>query len=332
MTYIIAEAGVNHNGNIALAENLIEAAASSGANAIKFQAWKAENLVTRSAPLAGYQERNTSGFVSQYEMLKTLELSENDHKYLKKKCDEKKIEYLSSAFDIEGIEVLNNLGINKLKIPSGEITNLPFLIAAGKYKWEIILSTGMSNMQEIEEAIICLESNGKLRDQITILQCTTQYPAPLKSVNLAAMKTISEAFNLKIGFSDHTEGIIAAIAAVAMGAQVIEKHLTLDKNLPGPDHKASIEPDEFKLMIENIRTTELLIGNGIKVPNECEVSNKAIARKSIVAKKYIKKGELLTSDNLCVKRPGTGISPMQWDNLIGKTAQQNYNIDDLIEN
>ena len=332
MTYIIAEAGVNHNGSIALAENLIEAAASCGANAIKFQAWKAENLVTRSAPLAGYQERNTSGFLSQYEMLKTLELSENDHKYLKKKCDEKKIEYLSSAFDIEGIEVLHNLGINKLKIPSGEITNLPFLKAAGKYNWEIILSTGMSNMQEIEEALICLESNGKSRDQITILQCTTQYPAPLKSVNLSAMKTISEAFNLKIGFSDHTEGIIAAIAAVAMGAQVIEKHLTLDKNLPGPDHKASIEPDEFKLMIENIRTTELLIGNGIKVPNECEVSNKAIARKSIVAKKYIKKGDLLSSDNLCVKRPGTGISPMQWDNLIGKISQHNYNIDDLIEN
>ena len=332
MTYVIAEAGVNHNGSIDLAENLIEVAASSGANAIKFQAWKAENLVTQSAPLADYQEKNTSGFKSQYEMLKSLELSENDHKYLKKKCEESKIEYLSSAFDIDGIEILKNLGVGKLKIPSGELTNLPLLKAAGKYKWEIIISTGMSDMEEIKDALICLETHGKSRNQITILQCTTQYPAPLNSVNLSAMKNISKEFNVRIGFSDHTEGIIAAIAAVAMGAQVIEKHLTIDKNLPGPDHKASIEPDEFKLMIENIRTTELLIGDGIKVPNECEISNKAIARKSIVAKKYIKKGELLSSDNLCVKRPGTGISPMQWDNLIGKISQQNYNIDDLIEN
>ena len=249
MTYIIAEAGVNHNGRLDLAEKLIKAAASSGANAVKFQAWKAENLATRSAPLAIYQEENTSGFKNQYDMLKELELSENNHKYLKEICEQFNIEYLSSAFDLEGIQMLQNLKIGKLKIPSGEITNLPFLMKAGTFDWDIILSTGMSTLEEIENALHCLEANGKNRKKITVLQCTTQYPAPFNSINLSAMNTISKAFDLKIGYSDHTNGITASIVAVALGANIIEKHLTLDKNLPGPDHKASLEPDEFKFMV-----------------------------------------------------------------------------------
>ena len=330
MTYIIAEAGVNHNGRIDLAEKLIKAAASSGANAIKFQAWKAENLATKCAPLAIYQEKNTNGFKNQYDLLKELELSENNHKYLKKVCEEFNIEYLSSAFDIEGIEMLQNLKVNKLKIPSGEITNLPFLLKAGTYDWEIILSTGMSTLAEIEKALHCLEANGKNRKKISVLQCTTQYPAPMNSINLSAMNTISKAFNLNVGYSDHTEGTTAAIVAVALGANIIEKHLTLDKTLPGPDHKASLETAEFKFMVEQIRNTELSIGNGIKTPSHCEIPNIAIARKSIVAKKAIKKNEVFTIENLCVKRPGSGISPMKWEEIIGKISKRNYNIDELI--
>ena len=330
MTYIIAEAGVNHNGRLDLAEKLIKAAASSGANAVKFQAWKAENLATRSAPLAIYQEENTSGFKNQYDMLKELELSENNHKYLKEICEQFNIEYLSSAFDLEGIQMLQNLKIGKLKIPSGEITNLPFLMKAGTFDWDIILSTGMSTLEEIENALHCLEANGKNRKKITVLQCTTQYPAPFNSINLSAMNTISKAFDLKIGYSDHTNGITASIVAVALGANIIEKHLTLDKNLPGPDHKASLEPDEFKFMVEQIRNTELSIGNGIKIPSQCEIPNIAIARKSIVAKKVIKKDEVFSVDNLCVKRPGTGISPMKWHDLIGKISKRNYHVDELI--
>ncbi len=330
MTYIIAEAGVNHNGSIDLAEKLIMAAASSGANAVKFQAWKAENLATKYAPLAIYQEENTTGFKNQYEMLKELELSESNHKYLKEKCKEFNIEYLSSAFDLEGIEMLQNLKIGKLKIPSGEITNLPFLRKAGSIDWDIILSTGMSTLEEIEAALDCLEASGKSRKKITVLQCTTQYPAPFDSINLSAMQTIAQAFNLNVGYSDHTSGITAAIVAVALGANIIEKHLTLDKTLPGPDHKASLEPNEFKFMVEQIRNTEASIGNGIKAPSNCEISNKAIARKSIVAKKDIKRDEVFTFENLCVKRPGTGISPMKWDEVIGKTSKRNYLVDELI--
>ena len=330
MTYIIAEAGVNHNGNIDLAEKLIKAAASAGADAVKFQAWKAENLATRSAPLANYQEENTIGFDNQYEMLKDLELSESDHEFLKRKCKDFNIEYLSSAFDIDGIQMLEKLGMKKLKIPSGEITNLPFLRKAGSIDWDIILSTGMSTLEEIENALFCLEVSGKKRQKITVLQCTTQYPAPFDSINLSAMQTISKAFNLKIGYSDHTIGVTAAIAAVALGAKVIEKHLTLDKKLPGPDHKASLEPQEFKFMVEQIRNTELSLGNGIKTPSKCEIPNKAIARKSIVAKRNIRKNEIFTVENLCIKRPGTGISPMKWDEFIGKISQRNYNMDDLI--
>lgn len=330
MTYVIAEAGVNHNGDIKLAEKLIKVASESGADAIKFQAWKAENLVTYNAPLAIYQKENTSGFSNQYEMLKELELNENDHMYLKSKSEEMNIEYLSSAFDLEGLEMLNRLGMGKLKIPSGEITNLPFLKKAGSINWEIILSTGMSDLNEIKDALYWLQACGKQRKDISILQCTTQYPAPFDSINLSAMKTISNTFNTKIGYSDHTNGITAAIAAVAMGAQIIEKHITLDRDLPGPDQKASLEPNELKIMVESIRNTEVAIGNGLKIPNECEISNKDIARKSIVAKKEIKKNQYFSEDNLCTKRPGNGISPMKWNEIIGKKANKDYKIDEII--
>ena len=330
MTYIIAEAGVNHNGDIKLAEKLINVAFESGADAIKFQAWKAKNLVTYNAPLATYQKINTSGFNNQYEMLKQLELKESDHIYLKSRCEEMNIEYLSSAFDLEGLDMLNRLGLGKLKIPSGEITNLPFLKKAGSIDWEIILSTGMSNLNEIKDALHWLQFSGKKRENISILQCTTQYPAPFESINLSAMKTLSRTFNTKIGYSDHTSGITAAIAAVAMGAQIIEKHITLDKNLQGPDHKASLEPNELKVLVESIRDTEAAIGNGLKIPNECEISNKDIARKSIVAKKEIKKNQYFSEDNLCTKRPGNGISPMKWYEIIGKKSKRDYRIDEII--
>tara|TARA_B100001989_G_C24531983_1_gene462145 strand:+ start:10 stop:1005 length:996 start_codon:yes stop_codon:yes gene_type:complete len=331
MTYIIAEAGVNHNGDITLAEKLIKVASDAGADAIKFQAWKAENLVTNNAPLAIYQKQNTKGFSNQYEMLKQLELNEEDHIYLKSKCKAMNIEYLSSAFDLEGIEMLNRLGLKKLKIPSGEITNLPFLKKAGYFDWDIILSTGMSDLKEIKDALYWLEHSGKKRTNISVLQCTTQYPAPFDSINLSAMKTISDAFNVKIGYSDHTIGITAPIAAVALGALIIEKHITLDRNLTGPDHKASLEPSELKLMVKGIRNTEAAIGNGLKIPNECEIANKAIARKSIVAKQNISKNDIFTEDNICTKRPGNGLSAMNWNEVIGKKSKKNYKTDDLID-
>ena len=331
MTFIIAEAGVNHNGDIKLAEKLIKVASESGADAIKFQAWKAKNLVTYNAPLAIYQKENTNGFSNQYEMLKKLELNERDHIYLKSKSEEMDIEYLSSAFDLEGLDMLNRLGLKKLKIPSGEITNLPFLKKAGSFDWDIILSTGMSDLNEIKDALYWLQYSGKKKEDISILQCTTQYPAPFDSINLSAMKTISNTFNTKIGYSDHTNGITAAIAAVAMGAQIIEKHITLDRGLPGPDQKASLEPNELKVMVESIRDTEVAIGNGLKIPNQCEISNKDIARKSIVAKKEIKKNQYFSEDNLCTKRPGYGITPMRWFEIIGKKSNKDYMIDEIID-
>ena len=331
MTYIIAEAGVNHNGDINLAEELIKVASDSGANAIKFQAWKAENLVTKNAPLAIYQKENTIGFSNQYEMLKQLELKEEDHIYLRSKCEEMNIEYLSSAFDIDGIDMLNRLGLKKLKIPSGEITNLPFLKKAGFIDWDIILSTGMSDLNEIKDALYWLQYSGKKRSRISILQCTTQYPAPFSSINLSAMKTISDTFNVRIGYSDHTDGITAAIAAVALGASIIEKHITLDKNLPGPDQKASLEPNELKLLVQGIRNTEAAIGDGLKIPSQCEIANKDIARKSIVARRNINKNELFSEDNLCTKRPGNGISAMNWNKVIGNKSKKNYKTDELID-
>tara|TARA_Y100001968_G_C19453706_1_gene770617 strand:- start:2394 stop:3392 length:999 start_codon:yes stop_codon:yes gene_type:complete len=330
MTYIIAEVGVNHNGDINLAEKLIEESLKCGADAVKFQAWTAGNLVTKSAPLAKYQQDNVSGVKTQYEMLKTLELTPENHYQLKSKCDHIGIDYLCSAFDLEGLDLLDNLAIKKLKVPSGEITNLPYLRKVGSLSREVILSTGMSNLSDIERALDVITDSGTSKDNITILHCTTDYPADFKTVNLLAMKTISNAFDIDVGYSDHTKGIEVSIAAVAMGAKVIEKHITTSRLLHGPDHIASLEPNDFSKMVDSIRNIELAIGSRIKRPNACEIGNQEVARRSIVASCDIKKGDIFTFENLTTKRPGTGLSPMLWDLLIGTASSRNWQKDDII--
>lgn len=328
--FIIAEAGVNHNGSLEMAKKMVEVAKEAGADAIKFQTFKAENLVTKNAMKAEYQKQTTNKNESQYEMIKQLELSFNDFKELKKYCDKKEIMFLSTPFDFESIDFLNNLGLEIFKIPSGEITNLPYLRKIGKLKKKIILSTGMADLGEIEDALDVLINVGTKRENITILHCNTEYPTSYEDVNLLAMNTIKEAFKVNVGYSDHTLGVEVSIAAVALGAKVIEKHFTLDKNMSGPDHKASLEPDELKTMIKAIRNVEMALGNGIKKPSKSELKNKEIARKSIVAKRDIKKGEIFTEENIAVKRPGNGISPMRWDEIIGKTAMKDYKEDEFI--
>jgi N,N'-diacetyllegionaminate synthase len=328
--FIIAEAGVNHNGSLEMAKKMVEVAKEAGADAIKFQTFKAENLVTKNAMKAEYQKQTTNKNESQYEMIKQLELSFNDFKELKKYCDKKEIMFLSTPFDFESIDFLNNLGLEIFKIPSGEITNLPYLRKIGKLKKKIILSTGMADLGEIEDALDILINAGTKRENITVLHCNTEYPTPYKDVNLLAMNTIREAFKVNVGYSDHTLRVEVPIAAVAVGAKVIEKHFTLDKNMSGPDHKASLEPDELKEMIKAIRNIEIVLGDGIKNPSKSELKNKEIARKSIVAKKDIRKGEVFSEDNLTVKRPGNGISPMRWDEIIGKVASKDYKKDELI--
>jgi len=330
-TFIIAEAGVNHNGSIELAKKLIDVAVDAGADAVKFQTFKAENIVTKNAPKAEYQKQTTDTKESQYDMIKKLELDEEAHKELMKYCKNKNILFFTTPFDHESIELLNQLGLEIFKIPSGEITNLPYLRHIGRLKKKVILSTGMADLGEIEDAIDVLVDSGTTRENITLLHCTTEYPAPIEEVNLKAIVTLKEAFKLPVGYSDHTPGIEVPIAAVALGAVVIEKHFTLDKNLPGPDHKASLEPHELKQMVSAIRNIEKALGNGIKKPTQSELKNRNIARKSIVAKIRIKKGEIFTEENLTTKRPGTGISPIRWDELIGKTANRDYEEDELIE-
>ena len=328
--FIIAEAGVNHNGSIKLAKKLIDVACSAGVNAVKFQTFKTKNLVSKNAPKADYQIKTTKKDESQYKMIKKLELDIDAHEELIDYCKQKNIMFLSTPFDNESIDMLDKLGLEIFKIPSGEITNLPYLRHIGKLNKKLILSTGMADIGEIEDALDILIKSGTKKENITILHANTMYPTPFEDVNLKAMQTIGCTFGIDIGYSDHTLGIEVPIAAVAMGAKVIEKHFTLDKNMQGPDHKASLEPDELKAMVKAIKNIELAIGNGIKKPTLSEKPNIKVARKSIIAKKDIKKGEIFSKENLTVKRPGNGISPMRWDEIIGSIAIRDYNKDDLI--
>ncbi len=329
-TIIIAEAGVNHNGSIELAKKLIDSAAESGADYVKFQTFKTELAISKHAEKAKYQQKNTGNNESQFDMVKKLELSFDQFKELKKYCEQKGIKFLSTGFDLPSIEFLNSLNLDVFKIPSGEITNYPYLKKIGKLGKKIILSTGMATIGEIEDALDILIKAGTLKENITILHANTEYPTPMEDVNLKAMQTIACTFDINVGYSDHTLGIEVPIAAVAMGATVIEKHFTLDRNLTGPDHLASLEPHELKAMVKAIRNIELAMGNGIKKPSPSESKNIAIARKSIVASCNIKKGEVFTEKNITVKRPGNGISPMMWNDIIGKKALYNFDEDDLI--
>lgn len=329
-TFIIAEAGVNHNGSLEMALQLIDVAVAAGADAVKFQTFKAEKIIAVSAPKAGYQKETTGSDESQLEMVKKLELDETAHIRLYQYCQDKGIQFLSTPFDLESIDLLNRLGLEIFKIPSGEITNLPYLRKLGALKKRLIMSTGMADLGEIEDALNVLIDSGTPLGNITVLHCNTEYPTQFEDVNLRAMKTIGHAFGVAVGYSDHTPGIEVAVAAVALGAAVLEKHFTLDRNLPGPDHKSSLEPDDLKAMVQAIRNIEKALGNGVKRPSPSEVKNKLIARKSLVATQPIKTGELFSADNITAKRPGTGISPMRWDEILGQVAQKDYKADDLI--
>lgn len=331
-TLIIAEAGVNHNGDLSVAKQLIDAAVEAGADYVKFQTFKADNLVAKTAPKAEYQQRNASEKdETQYQMLKKLELSKEAHIQLLTYCNRKGIRFLSTAFDLESIEFLSFLHLGIWKIPSGEITNYPYLKRIAAEKEPIILSTGMSSMEEIAQALEVLTYHGVEKQQLTLLHCNTEYPTPMQDVNLLAMCAMKEQLGVQIGYSDHTVGIEVPIAAVALGAKVIEKHFTLNKTMEGPDHKASLEPHELKQMISAIRNIEQALGKKEKVVTLSEYKNKAVARKSIVAAYRIEKGEVFTEKNLTVKRPGTGLSPMRWNEIIGTCAFRSYSPDELIE-
>ncbi|MEI6638240.1 MAG: N-acetylneuraminate synthase [Chlorobium sp.] len=330
-TLIIAEAGVNHNGNFGLAKQLIDVAAEAGADLVKFQTFNANRQVTHTAKKADYQTKNTDGSETQHEMLRRLELTHEMHKELIAHCAWRNIGFFSTGFDIESVDLLVSLGQHQFKIPSGEITNLPFLRHIGRLGKPVILSTGMATLGEIEAAIEVLEQAGISRSNLTLLHCTTEYPTPMAEVNLRAMQSIHSAFGVPVGYSDHTSGIEVAIAAVALGATVIEKHFTLDRNLPGPDHKASLEPAELKAMVTAIRNIEVALGDGIKRLTPGEAKNKPVARKSLVASKAIKAGELFSALNVTAKRPGTGISPMRWDEVMRRRARRDFTVDELIE-
>lgn len=328
---IIAEAGVNHNGSLETACRLIDTAVKAGADIVKFQTFTADANISKGAEKAAYQKETTDIYESQYEMVKKLELNREAHVELMDYCEQKGIEFLSSAFDHDSIDLLYELGLKRFKIPSGEITNLPYLRHIGKYGKPIILSTGMATLVEIESALGILEEASTVREKITVLHCNTEYPSPIEDVNLKAMLTIRDKLGVQVGYSDHTLGIEVPIAAVALGATIIEKHFTLDRTLPGPDHQASLEPDELVEMVKAIRNIEQALGDGIKRPSPSEQKNMPIARKSIVAARNIQKGESLTEENLAIKRPGIGISPMRWDNLVGRVAEKDYKVDELIE-
>jgi N,N'-diacetyllegionaminate synthase len=330
-TLIIAEAGVNHNGDLGLAKQLIDAAADAGADLVKFQTFNANRQVTRTARKADYQVQTTDSNESQHEMLRRLELTPDMHKQLIAHCATRNIGFFSTGFDIESVDLLMGLGQDHFKIPSGEITNLPYLRHIGQLRKTVILSTGMATLGEIEAAIDALEQVGTPRANMTVLHCTTEYPTPMNEVNLLAMQSIQTAFGVAIGYSDHTQGVEVAIAAVAMGATVIEKHFTLDRNLPGPDHQASLEPAELKAMVAAIRNIEVALGDGIKRLTPSEARNKSVVRKSLVASRAIAAGEVFIAANLTTKRPGTGISPMRWDEAIGRTAKRSFAADELIE-
>jgi len=329
--FIIAEAGVNHNGSIDIAKKLIDVAVEAGASAVKFQTFKTENVISKDAKKADYQKNTTDANESQFDMIKKLELDIETHKKLIAYCKEKKIMFLSTPFDHDSIDMLTELGLEIFKIPSGEITNLPYLRHIGKLNKKVILSTGMADMGEIEDALDVLIESGTNRSHITVLHANTMYPTPMEDVNLLAMVTIGKTFNVAYGYSDHTLGIEVDIAAVALGARVIEKHFTLDKNMQGPDHKASLNPQELKAMVQSIKNIEQALGTGIKKHSKSEMPNRAIARKSIVASRAIKKGEALTEENLAIKRAGSGIDPMRWDEVIGSIAHQDYQEDEVIQ-
>lgn len=328
-TFIIAEAGVNHNGSFELAKQLVDKAVWAGVDCIKFQTFNSKNLVSKNAQKADYQKKNTDSNESQFEMLKKLELSKEQFIELKNYCQKKNIMFLSTPFDLESIDFLASIGVNIWKVPSGEITNYPFLRAIGKRKESVIMSTGMCTLEEVRDAVAVLKKFGT--NDVTLLHCTTEYPAPYESVNLNAMLTLKNEFSYKVGYSDHTNGIEIPVAAVAMGSCVIEKHFTLNKNMEGPDHKASLEPDELKQMVQSIRNVEAALGDGIKQPSEAEKKNIAIARKSIVAACDLKKGEVFSENNITAKRPGNGLSPMCWESILGKEAKKDFFEDEVIE-
>lgn len=330
-TLIIAEAGVNHNGDMAMARRLIDVAADAGADLVKFQTFSADRLVTADAKKAGYQTQTTDAGESQHAMLRKLELTRDMHVTLMVHCETRGIRFFSSGFDRESIDLLAQLGLDRFKIPSGEITNLPYLRHIGRYGKPVILSTGMATIDEIGAALALLEQAGTPRDRITVLHCNTEYPTPMTDVNLRAMLTIRDTLGVAVGYSDHTTGIEVAIAAVALGATVIEKHFTLDRNLPGPDHQASLEPAELEAMVAAIRNIEIALGDGIKRPTPSEAKNKPVARKSLVASQTIKAGEVFSAQNITAKRPGTGISPMRWDEVMGRAAPRDFSADELIE-
>ena len=328
---VIAEAGVNHNGNLTTAKEMISIAAKSGADYVKFQTFKAERLATTESKVAHYQRKTESLHDSQISLLKNLELSESAHFELEKSCKELDIKFLSTAFDVESANFLLRMGQKIFKIPSGEITNLPYLRHIASFNKEIILSTGASNLKEIEEALVQLTNAGTRLEKITVLHCTSAYPARISEVNLTAMVNISREFSVKVGYSDHTTGIEVAIAAAALGATVIEKHFTLNKNMKGPDHKASLEPFELHKMVSSIRNIEVAMGNGVKLPTPGELENIEFMRKSIVAKIAVKKGDIFTSENLTCKRPSHGISPMKWDTVVGQVAKRDYAPDEMVQ-
>lgn len=330
-TLIIAEAGVNHNGRLDLAKKMIEVAADCGADFVKFQSFVAQNCVSIKAKKAKYQLENTGNNESQLEMIKKLELDKKAHRELITHARKCKIGFLSTPFDLDSIKLLDELKLELFKIPSGEITNLPYLKAIARLNKKIILSTGMANLGEIEAALNILCKYGSKRSNITLLHCNTEYPTPFEDVNLKAMQSLKEAFKLDVGYSDHTLGIHISLAAVALGAKVIEKHFTLDKTLQGPDHKASLEPNELKTLCKNIRELELAFGDGVKKPSKSEKKNIFVVRKSLVAKTEIKKGTKFSVENLTTKRPGKGISAMKYDEFLGKIAKKNYKSDDLID-
>lgn len=328
-TFIIAEAGVNHNGSFELAKQLVDKAVWAGADCIKFQTFNSKNLVSKNAQKAEYQKKTTDSSESQLDMLKKLELTKEQFTELRNYCNQKGIKFLSTPFDLESIDFLASIGVKTWKVPSGEITNYPFLRAIGQRKESVIMSSGMCTLEEVRAAVNVLKEFGTT--DITLFHCTTEYPAPYDSVNLKAMLTLQKEFGYRVGYSDHTNGIEIPVAAVVMGATVIEKHFTLDKNMEGPDHKASLEPEELRQMVLSIRNVEAAIGDGIKQPSQAEKKNIVIARKSIVAACDIKKGEVFTEDNLIAKRPGNGISPMQWNDVLGKKAVRDFDTDEMIE-
>lgn len=330
-TIIIAEAGVNHNGSLEIAKQLVEKAAAAGADYVKFQTFKTENLVTASASKAEYQIQNTGNQDSQFNMLKKLELSEADHYALKAHCANHGIKFISTPFDLDSIDFLADLRMDFFKIPSGEITNFPYLKRIAQKGLPVVLSSGMATLEDLNHTIAVLERFGLDRKQITLLHCTTEYPTPMSEVNLKAMQTLRDTFQVPVGYSDHTQGIEVSIAATALGAAIIEKHFTLDRNMEGPDHIASLEPDELKSLVESIRNIDQALGDGEKKPTPSESKNKAIARKSIVAKRPISENEILTEENLTVKRPGDGISPMRWEEVVGTKARRAFSTDEKIE-